>query len=154
MTIYGTPGGTPLNTTPFQGTAPGNPALTNVLQIVSPGVGMFPPNSNNASGDTIMASVSRGGTPANVVVGGAGASIPTNASILGRSADFGANGYGAGNAGGVFNGNDAASGGAGLGAGGQGQTNGPSGGATFGLSSQLPTNVIVAAIPLPPQFEG
>ncbi len=49
MTIFGTPGGTPLNTSFFQGTAPGN-AVQAALQVVQPGVGMFPPGSNNNSG--------------------------------------------------------------------------------------------------------
>lgn len=62
MTLYGTPGGTPLNTTFFQGTQPGN-AIQATISPVNPGVGMFPPNSNNQSGDTVMASVSRATMP-------------------------------------------------------------------------------------------
>ena len=66
MTLYTTPGGTPLNTQGgFQGTAPGNPGAV-PIQAPSPGVGMFPPNSNNASGDSTLAAQSRAALPANL----------------------------------------------------------------------------------------
>jgi hypothetical protein len=65
MTLYQTPGGTPLNTSPFQGTAPGNPGAV-PIQAPSPGVGMFPPNANNASGDSVLAAASRAALPANL----------------------------------------------------------------------------------------
>src|ERR1700675_4000619 len=72
MTIYGTPGGTPANMNPFQGTQPGGP-VGPTLQPINPGVGFFPPNSNNNSGDTVMAAISGGAVPANAQ--------PTNGAI-------------------------------------------------------------------------
>lgn len=69
MTIYGTPGGTPLNTSGFQGSAPGNPVQAS-LQTSQPGVGLFPPNSNNLSGDTVLAAASRGAVPVNAIPAG------------------------------------------------------------------------------------
>lgn len=54
MTIYGSPGGTPANTSGFQGSAPGN-AVGSTL----PGI---PPNMS------VMAAVSAGLLPANVLV--------------------------------------------------------------------------------------
>jgi hypothetical protein len=74
MTIFGSPGGTPLNTTPFQGTAPGNPVQV-TLQPFNPGVGLFPPNSNNSSGDTIQAATSRGALPINALISNEGVGI-------------------------------------------------------------------------------
>ena len=65
MTLYQTPGGTPLNISPFQGTTPGNPGAV-PIQAPSPGVGLFPPNSNNASGDSTLAATSRAALPANL----------------------------------------------------------------------------------------
>src|ERR1700722_6264759 len=68
MTLYGTPAGTILNQTGgFQGTQPGN-AVGATLQVVNPGVGLFPPNSNNNSGDSILASAARGACPAGVLI--------------------------------------------------------------------------------------
>ena len=89
MTIYGTPGGTPLNTTPFQGTAPGNAAQA-TMQPVNPGVGLFPPNSNNLSGDSVAASQSRAAIPANTYITneGVGNNITLN-SALGTGSDGG-----------------------------------------------------------------
>jgi hypothetical protein len=89
MTIYGTPGGTPLNTTPFQGTAPGNAAQA-TMQPVNPGVGLFPPNSNNLSGDSVAASQSRAAIPANTYITneGVGNNITIN-SALGTGSDGG-----------------------------------------------------------------
>lgn len=105
MTIYGTPMGTPLNTTPFQGTAPGNPVQV-VLQTANPGVGLFPPGANNLSGDSVMAAVSRGALPINAVstnfgqsgVSGGGRAISSsmsNAGTRGAGPGFTINGGGA-----------------------------------------------------------
>jgi hypothetical protein len=47
MTIYGTPGSTPANMNPFQGTQPGSPIGATLLPV-NPGVGMFPPGSNTS----------------------------------------------------------------------------------------------------------
>jgi hypothetical protein len=74
MTIYGSPGSTPLNTPPFQGTTPGNPVGA-TLQPVQPGVGFFPPGSNNSSGDTIQAAASRAALPMNALISNEGVGI-------------------------------------------------------------------------------
>jgi hypothetical protein len=153
MTIYGTPGGTPLNNTGFQGTQPGN-AVGATLSPVNPGVGMFPPNSDNRSGDTITASVSRAACPANVDITNAG----TRDSRPGRTVHESmsdANSTGTGTAiMTVFGGNAnvGPAGGAGPGAGGFNQTNSPS----SGVGHILPANadVKVPAIPALPQYQG
>jgi hypothetical protein len=154
MTIYGTPGSTPLNQTGgFQGTQPGNPVGAS-LSVVNPGVGLFPPNSNNNSGDTIMASISRGSCPANVDITNAGTrdSRPgrtvhesmSDANATGTSTVFTS----------TFGGsqNQGPAGSNSLGAGGLNQTNAP------GSGSQhiLPANAYVAtpAIPAAPQYQG
>jgi hypothetical protein len=146
MTIFGTPGGTPANTTPFQGTAPGNPVQA-TLQPVNPGVGMFPPNSNNASGDSILASISRGALPINALgVGygvtsaagtGTGAGGKTIANAL---SDGDRNGYGGSV--GVDSLNSDLNGQGSLGAGGSNQTEGPTSGAFSQASAQQPANTI------------
>lgn len=139
MTIYGTPGGTPLNTTPFQGTQPGN-AVQATLQVVQPGVGLFPPNSNNASGDTVLSSASRGALPANIEVTGFGTT--TSAGVVGASggrvllealSKGGENGTGLQSGADYMNSDSNGSGS--LGAGGANQTEGP----TSGQSSQIAT---------------
>jgi hypothetical protein len=79
MTIYGTPGGTPLNYTGFQGTQPGNVAQA-ALQPLIPGVGLFPPNSNNFSGDTVQAATSRAALPMNALVSNEGIGITNSLS--------------------------------------------------------------------------
>jgi hypothetical protein len=153
MTIYGTPGGTPLNTTPFQGTAPGN-AVQASLQVVSPGVGLFPPNSNNNSGDTVLASISRGAAPANVLA----TNVGTRDSRPGRTIHESmsdANAAGTGPAlTTTFGGsqNQGPAGGNSLGAGGMNQTNAPGSGAAH----VLPANAYVATptIPAVPQYQG
>ena len=146
MTIFGTPMGTPLNATGFQGTQPGNPVQAS-LQVVNPGVGMFPPNSNNNSGDTIMASVSRGSAPANVLMTNAG----TRDSRPGRTvhesmSDANASGTGSAETT-VFGGsqNQGPAGGNSLGAGGLNQTNAPGSGAAH----ILPANAYVATPAIP-----
>lgn len=153
MTIFGTPGSTPANTTPFQGTQPGSP-VGSTLQVVNPGVGMFPPNSNNNSGDTIAASISRGAAPANVLA----TNVGTRDTRPGRSlhesfADANAGGTGAGFTT-TFGGseNQGPSGGNSFGAGGQNQTNAQGSGAAH----ILPANAYVAtpAIPAAPQYQG
>jgi len=153
MTIYGTPGGTPLNNTGFQGTQPGNPVQA-TLSPVNVGVGLFPPNSDNRSGDTITASVSRAACPANVDITNAG----TRDSRPGRTvhesmSDANATGTGTVITT-VFGGslNVGPAGGGGPGAGGFNQTNSPS----SGVGHVLPANadVKVPAIPALPQYQG
>jgi hypothetical protein len=153
MTIYGTPGGTVANAQPFQGTTPGI-AGTPILQVVNPGVGLFPPNSDNRSGDTITASVSRAACPANVEITNAG----TRDSRPGRTvhesmADANATGTSTAIQT-VFGGsaNVGPAGGGGFGAGGFNQTNSPS----SGDAHILPANadVKVPVIPAAPQYQG
>jgi hypothetical protein len=153
MTIYGTPGGTPLNSTGFQGTQPGN-AVGAALQVVSPGVGMFPPNSNNNSGDTIAASISRGSCPANVLA----TNVGTRDSRPGRSIHESISAACSDGTGSsittTFGGslNLDASGGGSLGAGGLNQTTMPGG----GEGNILPANAYVTtpAIAATPVYQG
>lgn len=161
MTIYGTPGGTPLNTTPFQGTQPGNP-VQGALQPVNPGVGLFPPNSNNASGDTILASTSRGAVPANTQVtnalAGAGASTigGRGNTVLERMSESGVNGSDStigGAGGGAFHPMcNSANGGSGPGAGGANDDLGANSGRSDTLAGSMPS--VLLAVGSPPQFQG
>lgn len=152
MTLYGTPGGTPLNTTPFQGTQPGNPVQATVQ--IPPQVGLFVPNSNNAGGKTILACVSDGTIPINALA----TNIGTPDSSPGRTlaagyADGGRNGAGASpGPAGLDTLNSDANGGNSLGAGGANQTEGP----TSGQSNQLvgQASVIGITIPAATQYGG
>lgn len=153
MTFFGTPGGTVANTQPFQGTTPGI-AGTPILQVVNPGVGMFPPNSDNRSGDTILASVSRAACPANVLDTNTG----TRDSRPGRTvhesmSDAKETGTGSVIAT-VFGGsaNMGPAGGGGPGAGGFNQTNAPG----SGIANILPANADVKSVTIPaaPQYQG
>ncbi len=146
MTIYGTPGGTPLNTSPFQGTAPGIPGQP-VLQPTNPGVGLFPPNSNNASGDTVMAAASRGAVPANVQVSGVGLTSAQGTGVgaggrvlLESLSKGGENGTNAQN--GMDTMNSDLNGGNSFGAGGANQTEAPSSGQSSQLSTPNPSNTL------------
>jgi hypothetical protein len=154
MTIFGTPGGTVANTQPFQGTTPGNTVAGSTLQVVQPGVGLFPPGADNRSGDTILASVSRAACPANVLA----TNVGTRDSRPGRTvhesmSDANATGTAAAVAT-IFGGsmNMGPAGGAGPGAGGFNQTNAPSSGAAH----ILPANADVKSptIPAAPQYQG
>jgi hypothetical protein len=155
MTIYGTPGSTPINQAGgFQGTTPGNITAGATIIPVNVGVGLFPPGADNRSGDTITASVSRATCPANVDITNAG----TRDSRPGRTvhesmSDANATGTGAAVAT-VFGGslNMGPAGGAGPGAGGFNQTNAPS----SGVAHILPANadVKVPAIATPAQYQG
>jgi hypothetical protein len=153
MTLFGTPGGTVANMQPFQGTTPGI-AGTPILQVVNPGVGMFPPNSDNRSGDTILASASRAACPVNVDI----TNVGTRDSRPGRTVTESisdANSVGTGPAfSNVFGGsaNNGPAGGNGLGAGGLNQTNAPG----SGDAHILPANADVKAptIPAAPQYQG
>jgi len=149
MTIYGTIGGTPLNTTPFQGTQPGN-AVGATLQPVNPGVGLFPPNSNNASGDTVLASASRAALPLNAQGQGYGV---TSAAGAGPGASGGrtmaeALSIGDRNGAGTQVGGDTLNsdlnGQGSLGAGGSNQTEGP----TSGEASQAATTQAINTLTL------
>lgn len=155
MTIYGSPGGTPLNTTPFQGTQPGN-AVQATLPGTNPGVGLFPPNSNNLSGDTVMSAASRAVLPLNALTTSygqkhhptAGRSLTdclTDTDQNGAGASFQQNGGSA---------NQVIQGGNSLGAGGANQT--PAGANGEGEASIMPHSAPVTnpTIPTPVQFAG
>lgn len=161
MTIYGTPCGTPLNATGFQGTQPGN-AVQATLSPVNPGVGLFPPNSNNASGDSVMAAASRGALPLNAegsgygvtssagvgaVAGGSGGRTILNA--LSDGDRNGTNGQV-----GVDTLNSDLNGGNSIGAGGTNQTEGPSSGISSVASTQQPTNTLTLQGPASPIYGG
>lgn len=72
MSIYGTPGGQPNNTSPFQGTAPGNAGVGQNL----PGI---PPNMS------IMAAISAGLLPINAMINNFGISRHTTGESIGAS---------------------------------------------------------------------
>ena len=154
MTIYGTPGSTPLNTTPFQGTAPGN-APQATLQPVNPGVGFFPPNSNNFSGDSVLASAARAALPINTYVNneGVGNSI-TISEALSTGSD-GGNSASAAN--GIPYGSASGGGGAGIGGAGGANTNsdiGKVGDTQLGAQAN-PTNLTFqGGGSVPAQFAG
>jgi len=144
MTVYGTPGSTPLNYTGFQGTQPGN-AVQATLQIVQPGVGMFPPNSDNRSGDSVIASASRAALPLNLQGSGYGVTSQSGAGTGngGRTvSDALASGdrNGTGTQTGVDSLNSDSNGNGSLGAGGANQTEGPTSGESSQASTQQPTS--------------
>ena len=144
MTIYGNPNGTPLNYTGFQGTQPGN-AVQATLQIVQPGVGMFPPNADNRSGDSVLASVSRASLPLNLQGSGYGVTSQSGAGTGngGRTvADALASGErnGTGTQTGVDSLNGDLNGSGSLGAGGSNQTEGPTSGESSQASTQQPAS--------------
>ena len=144
MTVYGTIGGTPLNTTPFQGTQPGN-AVGAALSPVNPGVGLFPPNSNNASGDSVIASASRATLPLNLQGSGygltsqAGAGTGAGGRTVAEALSIGDR-NGSGPQVGVDSMNSDLNGGQSLGAGGSNQTEGPTSGEASQASTQQPMN--------------
>jgi hypothetical protein len=158
LTIFGTPYGTSLNATGFQGTQPGN-AVQASLQVVSPGVGLFPPNSNNASGDSVLASASRATLPLNAQGSGYGvtSAAGTGAGSGGRTmlnalSDGDRNGTNAQV--GVDSLNSDANGGQSLGAGGANQTEGPSSGVSSVASTQQPVNTLALQGGAVPIFGG
>jgi hypothetical protein len=158
MTVYGTPGGTPLNTTPFQGTQPGN-AVGATLAPVLPGVGLFPPNSNNASGDTLLASASRATLPLNAqgsgygVTSAAGTGTGAGGRTMAEALSIGDR-NGAGTQLGVDSLNSDLNGGQSLGAGGANQTEGPTSGEASQASAQQPINTLALQGGASPIFGG
>jgi len=158
LTIFGTPYSTPLNATGFQGTQPGN-AVQATLQITQPGVGMFPPNADNRSGDTVLASASRGSVPANVEVTGYG--VTSSAGIVSASggralleglSSGGANGtaFQAG----MDTMNSDSNGGQSFGAGGANQTEGPTSGQSSQVAAQQPSSTLTLQGGTSPVFGG
>ena len=153
MTIYGTPGGTPLNMNPFQGTQPGSPVQA-TLQLANPAVGMFPPGSDTRSGDTIMASVSRASAPHNVkLINTLLGATPAGRALLEVMADGGAQGTSVNPGGGGFDTmNVSANGGGGTGAGGMNQDPGSNAGRSSQLATPLSASLIATATPA--QYQG
>jgi hypothetical protein len=145
MTIFGTPGGTVNNTPPFQGTTPGNAAGAS-LPGITPGVGLFVPNSNNASGATTLSEQSRGNLPHNVLVTNAGRHAAGGRPLLESMSKAGALGYN-GSAGGYDSLNSDANGGAGPGAGQANQTEGPSSGESSFVEGAAPATAPTLAAP-------
>ena len=155
MTIFQTPNGSPLNQAGgFQGTAPG---FNVPLQLLNPPVGMLPPNADTRSGDSVMAAVSRGSAPANVVITNALVGLapglnPSNGrALLETQAAGGARGT-AGNVGGFATGNLSMPG-SGLPGGDGGSSNI---GNTIGSSNQLATTTPASSITTAanPNFQG
>jgi hypothetical protein len=161
MTIYATPGGTVANTQPFQGTTPGNSVAGATLQLTNPGVGLFPPNSDNHSGDTVLAAVSRAAAPMNAqltnalagfgitTIGGRPNSIAermAESGPVGSSSTIGAN------SGSFHPMSNSANGGGGLGAGGANDDLGANSGRSDTLTGAMPSLSI--GVSTPPNFQG
>jgi hypothetical protein len=137
VTIYGSPGGTPANTTPFQGTQPGN-AVNNTL----PGI---PPNMS------VMAAVSAGLLPVNALFTNLGQpdTRPGRSALetFGMGQGKGVNAKFQSVLGGSAN--EGPAGGNSLGAGGMNQTNDPgSGESTVAPHNAPATALTVAAQPV------
>ena len=152
MTIYGSWGSTPLNYSGFQGTNVGNPVGATNTQL-NPAVGLFPPNSNNQSGDSLLAATSRGAYPMNAQSTTLGSKDSRPGRSVGEAmADAGARGYG-----GTISGtsgydalNSDANGGSGPGAGQSNQTEGP----TSGEFSAAATPMPATSVTLNGQYQG
>ena len=148
MTIYGTPGGTPANTPPFQGTTPGNPVGVLQATVLNPGVGMFPPNANNASGDSLLAATSRGAVPLNIQGSGYGVTMQMGTGVgAGGRTILDALSSGERNGTGIQTGiadlmNSDSNGSGSIGAGGANQTEGPTSGTASQASTQQPVNTL------------
>lgn len=155
MTIYGTPNGTPLNATGFQGTQPGN-TVQNILQPTNPGVGLFPPNSNNLSGDSALAAASRGALPVNVNTNGFGVINPAGGRpLLNCMSDSNpANGSGTAIVANGGSANSQAAGGSGPGAGGLNQTPSPGGGCAHPMPHSMPSANVVITGGATPAYQG
>ena len=162
MTIYGTPGGTPLNTTPFQGTTPGNPVGA-TIQTFIPGPGLFPPGSISVSNDTALAAAAAARVPSNVQLTNtlAGASAATSIggrtnSISERMSESGTNGsdstIGGGPIGAYHPLTNSANGGSGPGAGGANDDLGANSGRSDTLCGAMPASLF--SVGSPPNFQG
>ena len=155
MTVYGSPGGSPLNYSGFQGTQPGNPVQATLSPVI-PGVGLFPPNADNRSGDSVLASASRATLPLNAQGSGYGVTAEagsgpgaTGGRTIAEALSIGErNGTNAQV--GVESFNSDLDGGNSLGAGGANQTEGPSSGESSQASAQQPINTFTqpAAVPV------
>lgn len=151
MTIYGTPGGTPANTTPFQGTQPGN--AVGALQVGAlPGaVGMVVPNGDNRGPATLLSQQSNGSIAANTQATGAGNVAAGGRPVIeteGRGGEVGSQTQ----AYGVDTLNSDSNGGAGPGAGQANQTEGPSSGQASQVATITPASSVT--VQSPAQFAG
>lgn len=141
MSLYGTPGGQPNNTSPFQGTTPGNAAVGQNL----PGI---PPNMS------IMAAISAGLLPINAMITNFGiprhtAGESIGASVAGNGADGAQNSAANGGSLNVDQtGNGASAGGSNT-----SQTNG-TGNASVECTVDMPASVAQAGLQSPVNYVG
>lgn len=150
MTIYGTPGSTPLNMSPFQGTAPGGPVGA-LQQSNNAAVGMVPPNGDNRGPATVLSQQSNASVAANTNLTGAGLTAAGGRSVLeseGRAGEVGAQTQPYG----IDSLNSDSNGGASPGAGQANQTEGPSSGQQSPVSTQSPAQLVTYQSPA--QFGG
>lgn len=151
MTIYGTPGSTPANTPPFQGTTPGNPVGATQVGALPAAVGMIPPNGDTRGAATILSQQSNGSLAANTQVTGAGVTAVTGRPLIetqGRAGEVGSQTQ----AYGVDSLNSDSNGGAGPGAGQANQTEGPSSGQASIVATFTPASS--ATLQSPAAFAG
>jgi hypothetical protein len=146
MTIYGTPGSTPANTSGFQGTAPGNPV--GALQVGAfPGaVGMVVPNGDNRGPATLLSQQSNGSIASNTRTTGAGNVAAGGRELIetqGRGGEVGSQTQ----AFGVDTLNSDSNGGAGPGAGQANQTEGPSSGQSSQVATLTPASSVTVQSP-------
>lgn len=143
MTLYATPGSTPNNTSPFQGTTPGNtggqaipgiPPNMSVLAAIS--AGLLPINAQASN---------FGATSASAANPGSGGRVLAAAMSQGNEMGNGQNGLGE-----LFNSDS--NGGSGPGAGQANQTEGPSSGQTSQVAAQYPMTLVT--VPATPIFQG
>lgn len=140
MTIYGTPGGTPLNTSGFQGSAPGNPVGAGLPGIAQAGF-VQGANGDSRGNQTILAQVSNGNIPVNLLASNAGVVAAGGRPIIEAMARAGEVGYN-GSAGGFDSLNSDANGGSGPGSGQSNQTEGPSSGQSSLIEGPVAANLI------------
>lgn len=153
MTIYGTPGGTPLNTSGFQGTTPGNPVGA-TLPALPQQVGLFSPNSNNQGAGTILDAASRATVPANIQITNTLAGTGRPNALLERMGESGPVGSTStiGGASGYHPLTNSANGGSGPGAGGMNQDLGANSGRSDSLAGAMPAPALSTATP--PNYVG
>lgn len=150
MTLFGTPGGTPLNTSGFQGTAPGNPVGPAIQSM--PGAAFVQGALGDVRGVTSVAALQSNGTlPHNAQITNAGKVAAGGRTVLESQARAGEVGYN-GSAGGFDSFNSDSNGGSGPGAGQANQTEGPSSGQTSLVEAAAPGNAPTLTSPV--QFGG
>jgi hypothetical protein len=146
MTIYGTPGGTPANTSGFQGTAPGNPVGATQVGALPAAVGMIPPLGDTRGPATLLSQQSNASIASNTRVTGAGLVAAGGREIIetqGRGGEFGSQTQ----AYGIDTLNSDSNGGAGPGAGQANQTEGPSSGQANQVATMTPASSVTLQSP-------